>query len=423
MILPQSLFHVDVDYFLCASEVSLLISVSPCPSDKTISRGSEENYSIVTPDFDLSMSHQPRVLFIDAYDSFSENIVALLRRELNTSVSVIKIDADPAVWKWENLTSFCGRFTAVVLGPGPGNPTNENDTGLFNLVWKVAEQNTIPVLGICLGFQSLCATFGLPISRLDIPCHGHAKQIRHQNNDIFFEVGEVVASNYNSLGVRLTDSPSITPDVSRPLSSASSQSSISSHASFTSIGNAGGAVARGANPSVKNDVLLSSLAHDDDGYIMAVRHNNLPFWGLQFHPESCKSNNACQKGGTVVVGEGTGSQRQSTTESTSGRHLTHPKHACLLDHCRISNFVLHNRPCPIAHGHSRRSCQFPKATQELGQTNNGRTMSLVLTIWLGGNARVQQERSVQHLRFPRRIDLASPVRQWHFLTLNGWSCT
>jgi para-aminobenzoate synthetase len=215
------------------------------------------------------------ILCVDAHDSFSENIVALLREELNTVVTTIKIDTcleDPA--------SFFRNFRAIVLGPGPGRPDNATDTGLFNLVWKYATESHIPVLGICLGFQNLCVNLGLSVTRLDLPCHGHSKRIRHEDADIFEGAGEVYATCYNSLGVRLDDLD-VTPEISRPPSSASSESGQSS----SSV----------AGCHTAEHAPFTILACDDEGYIMAVRHVFLPFWGVQFHPESCKSSDSCKR--------------------------------------------------------------------------------------------------------------------------------
>lgn len=222
------------------------------------------------------MNPESSVLFVDAYDSFSENIIALLRQELHVHITVIRIDTvlnDPP--------SFFQTFKAIVLGPGPGNPDNETDTGLFNLVWKHAAECSIPVLGICLGFQSLCVYLGLAITRLGRPCHGHAKQIRHKNEDIFKNVGEIVATCYNSLGIQL-DSLDTTPDASRPSSSGSGATGASQSASFVAV------------YDFSPHAAYSLLASDEDGYVMSIKHNQLPFWGVQFHPESCKSSEGCK---------------------------------------------------------------------------------------------------------------------------------
>lgn len=242
------------------------------------------------------MIFESRVLFVDAYDSFSANIAVLLRRLLRVDVVTIKVDAKPdcVAPGAETLQCFLQDFDAIVLGPGPGNPINSSDIGLFPLVWKDAAQAQIPVLGICLGFQSLCVNFGLPISRLELPCHGHAKTVQHCNDDIFEGSGEVTATCYNSLGLRMTIPP-ITPDISRPTSSASSRSYASDLCIDVVSTDATADTERDAESYGLPGVPFRILAYDGDGYVMAIRHQSLPFWGLQFHPESCKSNAACDK--------------------------------------------------------------------------------------------------------------------------------
>ena len=241
------------------------------------------------------MSQKPRLLFVDAYDSFSENVVALLRHLLDAHVTTIKIDTDPGQVSSETFQTFLERFDAIVLGPGPGNPTNPSDIGLFPLVWKHAAQAQIPVLGICLGFQNLCSAFGLTVSHLSLPCHGHAKTLRHYDEDVFQGLGEITATCYNSLGVQMIDRDlDIIPDISRPSSSASNESTSSS-ACPSHIRDDTGSLESHTDLQGCLNHPPRVLAYDDDGYIMAVRHNSLPFWGFQFHPESCKSNAACHQ--------------------------------------------------------------------------------------------------------------------------------
>ena len=223
------------------------------------------------------------VLFVDAYDSFAENIAALLHQLLGVQVTLIKIDCDVQEQFGQSLDDFLASFDAIVLGPGPGNPTNPNDVGLFVQVWEYAGKYNIPVLAICLGFQSLCARHGLPIIRMGLPCHGHAKQIHHADRDVFRGAGTTLATCYNSLGVRLGDFKQ-DEKTSRPSSSHSSRSASSSESIDRQVG-------RYEQHGVGDD--LEVLAWDDYGWVMAIRHNILPIHGFQFHPESCKSNLAC----------------------------------------------------------------------------------------------------------------------------------
>ncbi|KEF60343.1 aminodeoxychorismate synthase [Exophiala aquamarina CBS 119918] len=238
------------------------------------------------------MTKYGSVLFIDAYDSFAENIAALLRHELSVELALIRIDCDVQAQFGKDIEEFVSSFDAIVLGPGPGNPQNISDVGLFNQVWEVAALKNIPVLGICLGFQSLCVRYGLPVIHMDLPCHGHAKQILHLGQDIFKNSGEVVATNYNSLGCRLKEvvlDPSFSrTNSSGSVSSLSSSLSVRSHTSlpyrqlptYQQYGD-------------KEDLLV--LAWDKDDWLMAAKHKVLPFYGFQFHPESCKSNSSCTK--------------------------------------------------------------------------------------------------------------------------------
>jgi para-aminobenzoate synthetase len=100
---------------------------------------------------------QGRILFVDAYDSFSNNIIAELERI--ATVEVVKHD-DSRFAKREALLEYLQYFDAVVAGPGPGHPANNDDVGIIKELWDL----DIPVLGICLGFQSLCLHFGATVS-------------------------------------------------------------------------------------------------------------------------------------------------------------------------------------------------------------------------------------------------------------------
>ena len=229
------------------------------------------------------------ILFVDAYDSFSENIIALLRDLLRVSVTTIEIDGHLAQEDALVRRTYVEDFDAIVLGPGPGDPRSKSDAGLFDLILVDAQALGIPVLGICLGFQSLCAKFRSEVVRTQLPCHGHAKAIIHEDAGIFKGTGDVVATCYNSLAL-------LRQSFSRP----SRDSGYSSPACFTDFPSD---LSAGSEILDGNLLLRSSggksalrlLAWDSEGYAMAVKHEVLPFHGLQFHPESCKSNSACHK--------------------------------------------------------------------------------------------------------------------------------
>ena len=242
-------------------------------------------------------SNHGRILFIDAYDSFSENIAALFCQILPVEVTMIHIDTQiedlldkPADCTQNALALYLQNFDAVVLGPGPGNPEATSDVGLFSEIWRLPSPDVVPVLGICLGFQSLCIAYGASIRRMLEPCHGHARRIKHCDEDIFTNVGEVIATNYNSLEAKLGDNHSLAED-SGPTSSSSSVDSGSSSPNILCT------EFHPSRPEFEPFLTchkLRPLAWDDFGTLMSVKHVELPFWGLQFHPESCKSNAACQ---------------------------------------------------------------------------------------------------------------------------------
>ena len=236
------------------------------------------------------MPSKDSILFVDAYDSFAENIAALLAEQLYVQVTLIRIDCDIQTRSNQSKEEFYSSFDAIVLGPGPGNPQNQLDVGLFSEIWDVAAKEQIPVLGICLGFQSLCVHNGIPIARLSLPCHGHAKVISHASKDIFRDAGNIVATCYNSLGVRVhglkVDAP-----LSRPSSSGSNVSELSSQSTQSTASASSKPLDQLSRSQRSNK--LEVLAWDKDGWTMAVRHKHLPFHGFQFHPESCKSNLAC----------------------------------------------------------------------------------------------------------------------------------
>lgn len=111
--------------------------------------------------FSTSMNN-PHILYVDAYDSFSNNIVALLKTSIDANVHCVKID-DFDLFDANDETllgAYLTRFDAVVVGPGPGHPTLKKDVGWIDQIWRLSDSHLLPIFGICLGFQSLCNAFG-----------------------------------------------------------------------------------------------------------------------------------------------------------------------------------------------------------------------------------------------------------------------
>ena len=206
----------------------------------------------------------PRILFIDAYDSFTNNIISLLESNLEVKVTVIRIDDTI-----HDFAAFLKPFFAVIAGPGPGNPQNLADVGLINKLWALDDDNLLPVLGICLGFQSLVLAFGGQIKPLPEPRHGIIRRIHHLNSSLFRGIGAIETVQYHSLQASLShvegdENAGILKSLAWDLELQNTHPS--------------GSTQQSSNP---------------DSILMAVEHASKPFHGIQFHPESiCSNGNA-----------------------------------------------------------------------------------------------------------------------------------
>ena len=171
-----------------------------------------------------------RVMIVDNYDSFTYNLVQYLG-ELGAEVEVHRNDSITPVEVGERGASH------IVISPGPRTP---NEAGIsMDVVRELAGK--VPILGVCLGHQSICQVFGGDIVRGDAPVHGKASQVFHDGRTIFAGVeNPLVATRYHSL-VAATPLP--------------------------------------------EELELSAWTGDD--VVMGVRHRTLPaLEGVQFHPES-----------------------------------------------------------------------------------------------------------------------------------------
>lgn len=224
------------------------------------------------------LTQRPRVLFLDAYDSFSNNIVALVEQNVDVDVVKIFID-DPILTKVKAsqdqaaFTECLKGFDAVIAGPGPGWAKCDDDVGLMKELWKLQDEHLIPVLGICLGFQSMCLAFGARTERLEEPKHGIVSTVLHHGQSIFRGVERLETTQYHSLHVKLEHSIQTKGAVRYP--------------------------AQLWEPT-ETCPLLEPLAWDFDcvangAVLMAVKHVQKPFWGVQFHPESICTNNEGQR--------------------------------------------------------------------------------------------------------------------------------
>ncbi|PWK88776.1 para-aminobenzoate synthetase [Lentzea atacamensis] len=171
-----------------------------------------------------------RTLLIDNYDSFTFNLFHHLA-EVNGVEPVVVHNDDPR-FRLASLRSFDN----VVISPGPGRPGNPADFGICRAVIDHAE---IPLLGVCLGHQGLCLSYGAVVGPAPVPRHGIVSPITHTGVDVFAGLPSPLdVVRYHSLAV--TDLPST----------------------------------------------LKAIAWSDDSVLMGVRALDRPAWGVQFHPES-----------------------------------------------------------------------------------------------------------------------------------------
>jgi para-aminobenzoate synthetase len=220
------------------------------------------------------LTQRPKILFLDAYDSFSNNIVALIEQNVEADVVKVFIDDPLFVGGGEGakevvaFREYLDEFDAVVAGPGPGWAKCDNDVGLMKALWELGDEDLLPVLGICLGFQSLCLAFGAEIERLNEPKHGIITAVLHKGQSIFRNMEQLFSTQYHSLQVKLNHPIQTQRAVRYP----------------TQLWE-----------STETCPQLEPLAWDFDSEIngavlMGVKHIHKPFWGVQFHPESICTN-------------------------------------------------------------------------------------------------------------------------------------
>ena len=171
------------------------------------------------------------ILLIDNYDSFSYNLFQLIG-EVNSDIAVYRNDKI-TVEEISNLNP-----EAIILSPGPGNP---KDAGICIDVVKHFHDK-IPILGVCLGHQSICEALGGTVSHAKRLMHGKSSRISLDYDFIFKGLpSEITVGRYHSLSL-VEDT---LPDCLEIISKAK-----------------------------------------DDGEVMAVKHKDFNVYGLQFHPES-----------------------------------------------------------------------------------------------------------------------------------------
>jgi anthranilate synthase/aminodeoxychorismate synthase-like glutamine amidotransferase len=178
------------------------------------------------------------ILVIDNYDSFTFNLVQALQAS-GAEVRVVRNDAIDVA----GIRALAGdpdaALRGIVISPGPGDPGH---AGVSVDSVRVAAERGIPLLGVCLGMQSMAAAFGASIVRAPTLVHGEAAEVTHDGAGLLEGMPpSFMAARYHSLAV---DASTLPPE------------------------------------------LRVTAMSEVDRVVMGIRHVALPLEGVQFHPES-----------------------------------------------------------------------------------------------------------------------------------------
>jgi len=174
------------------------------------------------------------ILLIDNYDSFTYNLVHYLG-ELGAETQVLRNDA------LDVQQAMALRPDGILLSPGPCDP---DQAGICLPLTQAAAKAGVPLLGVCLGHQTIGQAFGGKVVRAGDIVHGKMGEIHHAGKGVFAGLpSPLLGTRYHSLVVERESLPDT----------------------------------------------LEVTAWLEDGTIMGLRHKTLPIEGVQFHPESIRS--------------------------------------------------------------------------------------------------------------------------------------
>ncbi|WP_040871408.1 aminodeoxychorismate/anthranilate synthase component II [Nocardia exalbida] len=174
-----------------------------------------------------------RVLVVDNYDSFVFNLVQYLGQ----------LGVDAVVWRNDepnlaDVGAVVGDFDGILISPGPGTPDR---AGASIPLVRACAQQSVPLLGVCLGHQAIGEAFGATVTRAPELLHGKTSEVFHIGAGVLAGLPDpFTATRYHSL-------------------------------------------------TVVEDTLpeeIEVLGRTESGIVMAMRHRTLPIHGVQFHPES-----------------------------------------------------------------------------------------------------------------------------------------
>jgi anthranilate synthase/aminodeoxychorismate synthase-like glutamine amidotransferase len=178
------------------------------------------------------------ILVIDNYDSFTFNLVQALEAA-GATVRVVRNDAIDAKELRRLADDPAADLRGIVISPGPGDPSS---AGISVETIRVAAERAIPLLGVCLGMQSMAVAFGASIVRAPTLVHGEASSVEHDGAGLLAGLpAHFDGARYHSLCV---------------------------------------------DPATLPPELRVTATSPADGVVMGLRHESLPMEGVQFHPES-----------------------------------------------------------------------------------------------------------------------------------------
>ena len=171
------------------------------------------------------------ILLIDNYDSFSYNLYQLVGA-INPDIKVIRNDE----FTCEEIEAM--NPDHIIISPGPGRPS---DAGMCEEAVRYFA-GKVPILGVCLGHQAICETYGATVTYAKELMHGKQSDVSFDTESLLFKgcPKKAKVARYHSLAADADTMPDC----------------------------------------------LKITATTDDGEIMAVEHKEYPIYGVQFHPES-----------------------------------------------------------------------------------------------------------------------------------------
>lgn len=170
------------------------------------------------------------ITVIDNYDSFTWNLVQQIERLAGERLRVIRND------EFEPEALVAEKPRAIVISPGPGTPSRAG-----RCIELIRANDSVPLLGVCLGHQAIAEAFGACIVRGGVPVHGKVSEVEHHNEGLFAGCPHPMrTARYHSLVIE----PATLPE------------------------------------------FLRVDAETSDGTVMAISHRERPIFGIQFHPES-----------------------------------------------------------------------------------------------------------------------------------------